>query len=73
MSYKVSYKLFIIMSIFARILIGLIGLVVVVNAALPVEDGVLVLDDTNFDEAIAAHDLLLVEFYAPWYPDHPII
>ena len=61
------------MSIFARTLLFLVGLVAVVNAALPLEDGVLVLDDTNFDEAIAAHDLLLVEFYAPWYPDHPII
>ena len=61
------------MSIFARSLLFLVGLVVVVNAALPLEDGVLVLDDTNFDEAIAAHDLLLVEFYAPWYSHHLII
>jgi len=30
------------------------------------EDGVLVLNDSNFDEAIAKYDYLLVEFYAPW-------
>jgi len=30
------------------------------------EDGVLVLGDSNFDEAIAKYDYLLVEFYAPW-------
>lgn len=39
-----------------------------VNAADPkVEDHVLVLDDTNFDEQIKKYnDGLLVEFYAPW-------
>lgn len=29
------------------------------------EDNVLVLDDSNFDEAIKTYDPLLVEFYAP--------
>ena len=29
------------------------------------EDDVLVLDDSNFDEAIGSFDTLLVEFYAP--------
>lgn len=31
------------------------------------EDGVLVLNDDNFDEELAKYDYLLVEFYAPWW------
>ena len=30
------------------------------------EDGVLILDESNFADALASHDKLLVEFYAPW-------
>ena len=31
------------------------------------DGSVLILNDENFDEAIAKHDYLLVEFYAPWW------
>ena len=38
----------------------------IVSAAFKEEDGVLVLDDSNFDEAMTKYDQILVEFYAPW-------
>jgi hypothetical protein len=32
-----------------------------------IEDGVLVLNDANFDEVLNKNQYLLVEFYAPWW------
>ncbi|XP_030638258.1 protein disulfide-isomerase isoform X1 [Chanos chanos] len=41
-------------------------LVAVSRADIPEEDDVLVLNKSNFEEALKAHPNLLVEFYAPW-------
>lgn len=59
------------MQFFVKVSLCLIGLISVVTAVIPVEDNVLVLDDTNFDEASTKHDQMLVEFYAPWYVKQP--
>ena len=42
-------------------------IVAVVSAAITLEEGVLVLDESNFEEAVEANSQMLVEFYAPWY------
>ena len=35
-------------------------------AVLSTDDKVLILDDKNFDQEISKHEMLLIEFYAPW-------
>jgi protein disulfide-isomerase A1 len=47
-------------------LLLLISLSLVASADFPDEEGVLVLGEDNFDDAIKANEFLLVEFYAPW-------
>ncbi|KAM8843355.1 protein disulfide-isomerase [Synchiropus picturatus] len=47
-------------------LLVLFTLAVASRADITEEEDVLVLKKTNFDEALAAHPDLLVEFYAPW-------
>ena len=51
---------------FSRVVICLVAVIAVVSAVIPTEDGVLVLDDTNFEEASNTYEGLLVDFYAPW-------
>lgn len=41
--------------------------VLLVALDIPVEEGVLVLGDDNFDAAVKEYNNILVEFYAPWY------
>ena len=47
-------------------IIILISSLIIVNAV-DIDDGVLVLNDGNFDQELAKHDFLLVDFYAPWW------
>ena len=47
-----------------NILIAFLALTI--SAEIAKEDGVLVLSDENFNEAVRPDNMILVEFYAPW-------
>jgi protein disulfide-isomerase A1 len=50
------------------VLLLLAGVASIVAGSEPeTEEGVIVLNDDNFDEVLAQHNSLLVEFYAPWW------
>jgi protein disulfide-isomerase A1 len=49
-----------------RSTICIIALAVVAGANIDVDEGVLVLNGDNFDDALKEHEIVLVEFYAPW-------
>ena len=51
-------------------LILFLGLLPLLNAAptdAEIDDGVLILTDSNFESELAKHDFMLVEFFTPWW------
>merc|ERR1719311_1321866 len=50
----------------ASLALGLSLGLTLLRAEVPEDDGVLVLGEGNFDEAVKANPFILVEFYAPW-------
>lgn len=50
-----------------RVLLVFLSIVLLtVRAAVTTSADVLVLDESNFDEEMGLHHIMLVKFYAPW-------
>merc|ERR1719394_1846057 len=50
-----------------RLVVTVVSLLVaLVNGEITKDEGVLVLTEANFQEAVDTHEFILVEFYAPW-------
>ena len=49
-----------------KVLLSLLLTIAVTHAEIETDEGVLVLTEDNFQEAVDGNDFVLVEFYAPW-------
>ena len=61
------YNLIPMINTLTRFATAALSFMSLVNAEDVWDNGVLVLGDDSFDEAVARYDYLLVEFYAPWW------
>ena len=50
-----------------KVLLSLLLTIAVTHAEIETDEGVLVLTEDNFQEAVDGNDFVLVEFYAPWW------
>lgn len=54
------------MGLFKYILVAFLFAAPLYKCAIELDGDVLVLDDSNFEEAKSLHKMILLEFYAPW-------